>query len=105
MQPYHSSATVQFADDVTQSEADKSEQNVMIVINRLTESFQLTRTFCEQHELIINTAKTQFIIFKSPSRQLANDLVITLDDCSITPSESVKLLGVTLDRHFTFGAL
>ena len=45
-----SSPTVQFADDVTQSEAD---QDVNQVLHRLTESYAETKSFCEQKELII----------------------------------------------------
>ena len=93
------SNTLQFADDVTHSEADVCP---LKVISKLTESFELTKTFCDNHELAINTAKTQFILFKSPSKKLNSDLSITLDGCSIIPSEHVKLLGVTLDHHFTF---
>jgi retron-type reverse transcriptase len=92
--------TVQFADDITNSVADADDH---LVVRKLTESFQFTKSFCEQKELIINTEKTQFIIFKSPTRRLSKDLEIVLDNCSITPAESVKLLGVVLDRHLTFG--
>ena len=95
------SSTIQFADDVTNSEADKSEQ---LVANRLVESFQQTKAFCDSHELIINTSKTQFILFKHPRRKLPLDYSIVLDGLTITPSDSVKLLGVTLDHHLTFGA-
>ena len=95
------SPTIQFADDVTNSEADKSEQ---IVAYRLAESFQQTKTFCENHELMINTAKTQFVVFKQPSRKLSPDYAITLDGLTIMPSGTVKLLGVTLDQHLTFGS-
>ena len=79
---------MQFADDVTNSVSGNREEEV---IARLTESFLQTKTFCEDHDLIINTAKTQFIVFKSPSRKLQSDLSITLDGCTISSSDSVKL--------------
>lgn len=94
------SPTIQFADDVTQSESDRDE---LQVINRLTVSFLKTKDFCEQRELIINSAKTQFIIFKAPRRKISLELEIVLDGITIKPALHVKLLGVTLDRHFTFG--
>jgi Reverse transcriptase (RNA-dependent DNA polymerase) len=93
------SSTMQFADDVTNSESDVSE---LTVIKKLEDSFQHTKTFCEERELIINAAKTQFILFKAPSKKLHADLEIVIDQCSIKPLDHVKLLGVTLDHHFTF---
>ena len=74
------------------------------VVSRLTENFNKTKAFCHEHDLIINSAKTQFIIFKAPSKKLPADLGIELDGNTIIPSATVKLLGVTLDQHFTFGA-
>jgi len=94
------SQTVQFADDVTQSEADK---DVNLVLNRLTESLSKTKAYCDRRELIINASKTQLIVFKSPRRKLPEDLKITIDGVSIEPVPHVKLLGVHLDQHFTYG--
>jgi hypothetical protein len=91
--------TIQFADDVTDSEADSNET---IVIERLTESFNKTKNFCESRELVINANKTQFIVFKQPSKKFKTDFTITLDGNVISAADHVKLLGVTLDKHFTF---
>lgn len=94
-----SSPSIQFADDLTQSEADRDAQQVL---HRLTESFKEIKSFCEQRELVINTNKTQLILFKTPQKHLPDDLRIVLDGIPIEPSACVKLLGVTLDRHLTF---
>ena len=83
------SRTFQFADDVTQSESDRDERQV---INRLTDSFLRTKEYCEQRELIINSAKTQFIIFKAPRRRIEQELEIILDSIAIKPALHVKLL-------------
>ena len=95
------SATVQFADDVTHSEANHGQCPTAMTQN-LAESFAHTKNFCVTHELKINAAKTQFIVFKSPNKKLPEDFHITLDGCEIRPSNNVKLLGVTLDQHLTF---
>ena len=95
------SETFQFADDITHSESNKSE---IAVTYKLEDAFRATKDFCVEHDLVINTNKTQFIIFKSPNRRLVEGLEILLDDCLIKPSDHVKLLGVTLDQHLTFGA-
>ena len=90
----------QYADDITHSEADHIEENV---IERLTNTFQSTKDFCDAKELTINMNKTQFIIFKSPNRRISDELTLTLDGCTIKPADDVKLIGVQLDKHLTFG--
>ena len=98
--PATSSAdTWQFADDVTQSEVDKDTDTV---VNKLTETFQKTKQFCQSKQLEINAAKTQFIIFKSASKKIPDNVELQLDSCIIKAQPQVKLLGVTLDRHLTF---
>ena len=57
----------------------------------------------DSHDLKINPAKTQLIVFKKPSKPIADDFHLTLDNCVIKPEKTVKLLGVTLDQHLTFG--
>jgi len=91
---------MQFIDDITDSITNTCE---LAVVHGLTDTFQQTKAFCEKRELIINSKKTQFIIFKAPSRKLQDKLQIILDGHTILPSEHVKLLGVALDRLFTFG--
>ena len=93
------SNTWQFADDVTQSEAD---DNIDSVLNKLSISFQVTKKFCLDRQLAINDSKTQFIIFKSPAKKIPDTVQLQLDSCTITAQMHVKLLGVTLDRHLTF---
>jgi hypothetical protein len=94
------SQTIQFADDITHSDADFDSS---ILVDKLKKSFLETKQFCEAHDLTINAAKTQFIIFKSRSKKLPSDIQIDLDGCIIKPVNTVKLLGVTLDNHLTFG--
>jgi len=88
----------QFADDLTNSAADK---NPLVVKRKLTESCDAIKTFCDEHELIINVAKMQLILFKSPSCRLSEDFTLTLDSHTVTAETSVKLLGLTLDHHLT----
>jgi len=42
-------------------------------------------------------------LFKKPGKLLPDDFRLTLDNCNIKPQKTVKLLGVTLDQHLTFG--
>lgn len=92
--------TVQFADDITNSAADK---DLDVVAQKLTTSFEQVRDFCRDHKLTINTEKTQLMIMKSASRKLPTDFQLSLDGTIIKPVSSVKILGVTIDQHLTLG--
>jgi hypothetical protein len=93
--------TKQFTDDVTDSVADTDP---LVIAQKLTDGFSETKKFCEEHELKINAAKTQLIMFKAPSKQIPDNFELTLEGCSIKPDATVRLLGVTLDSHLTFAA-
>ena len=92
------SSTWQFADDVTHSVSSNSAETIK---KELADVYLATKNFCSSKHLQINLAKTQFIIFKSPSRKLEVDFSLVLDGQSFTALNYVKLLGVTLDRHLT----
>lgn len=93
------SLTFQFADDVTHSEADRSPE---VVASKLSISYSKTKAFCDARDLSINAAKSQVIIFKQANKRLPDNFQISLGDCNLQPSNTVKLLGVTLDKHLTF---
>ena len=65
--------------------------------------YSRVKSFCNDRNLTINLDKTQLIIFKPIRRELPVDFGIPFDNVTITPSTIVKLLGVTLDHHFTMG--
>jgi hypothetical protein len=94
-----SSDSVQFADDVTLAEKDN---DLEVITEKLTVSFNEVKAFCEERELTINPAKTQFIVFKAPGKRIPDEFSITLDNTEIKPESTVKLLGCTLDKHLTF---
>ena len=93
------STTMQFADDTTISEPGRNLQDIN---DKLTQSFNNIKQYCDERELIVNAQKTQFIIFKVPRKKIPSEFEITIDGCPIKPASSVKLLGVTLDQHLTF---
>src|SRR6184192_4018031 len=90
------SSTLQFADDTSLSEANKSLE---IITEKLTNSYLGTKAYCDSRGLMLNPSKTQFIIFKSAGKRIPEGLTITLDNHTLKPEMSVKLLGVTLDQH------
>ena len=91
--------TTQFADDITHSDSDFSFE---LLTEKLQKAFYTTKKFCDKQKLEINTKKTQFIIFKPPRKKLPENFKIQLEDNSIMVENSVKLLGVQLDKHLTF---
>jgi ribonuclease P/MRP protein subunit RPP40 len=95
-----SADTLQFADDVTNSVADT---DAAVIARKLTDSFYEVKSFCDEHHLKINAAKTQLVVFKTPSKRLPDSFEIVIDGCTIKPDQSVKLLGVMLDQHLTMG--
>lgn len=93
------SEVIQFADDITASEADK---DINIVTKKLTTTYANIKSFCNGHGLKVNADKTQLIIFKTASKKLPSGTELLLDEHSIKPVSTVKLLGFNLDQHFTW---
>jgi len=87
------------ADDITHSDHG---QEVSEVRDKLTTSFNKTKQFCEEHDLVINADKTQLIFMHAPGKRLGENTTITLDGCVIQGVKSVKLLGMTIDSGLTF---
>jgi len=91
---------LQFANGTTVVEKDPS---LPVVAEKLKAAFDHVKHFCDSHELKINLEKTQLILFKKPGKLIPDDFHLTLDNCTGTPQKTVKLLGVTLDQHLTYG--
>ena len=91
----------QFADDLTNS---VSASNTEDLESKLVDVYSKVKTFCSDRQLQINLAKTQLIIFKPIKRKLPENFGIKLDNVWINPSNTVNLLGITLDHHFTMAA-
>ena len=95
------STTIQFADDTTIGlfEPGRTLQDIN---DKLTQSFDNIKQYCDERGLIVNAQKTQFIIFKVPRSRFPSEFEMNIDGCAIEPTSSVKLLGNTLDQHLTF---
>jgi len=55
----------------------------------------------KEHHLQLNLAKTELLILPA-NPSLQHDFIIQLDSFSITPSRSVRILGVIFDDQLTF---
>ena len=82
-----------FADDTTPYEMDKS---VEALIEKLTDDVTVLNMWFENNYMKSNDDKCKLIITKenAPSVRIGNDI--------ITCSNSVKLLGVTIDKKLNF---
>src|SRR5437867_11008425 len=71
------SESIEFADDVTVSEQDRS---IEVVKERLVNSFKDLKQFCQNRDLVINGSKIQFIVMKAPDKKLlVEDSMLILD--------------------------
>ena len=78
-------------------------QHCQLFAENLTDSFYAVKEFCDSHDLKINADKTQLIVFRKPGKSILDDFQLILYNCTIKPQRTVKLVGVTLDQHLTFG--
>jgi len=83
-----------FADDITNSNA---QENPQILEQQLLHGFNQTKTFCDEHQLVINASKSQLIVFQAQGKRLPADFALEVEGCKITQTQSVKQLRVTLD--------
>ena len=73
--------TFQFADDITNSDSQKNSQ---ILEQQLLRSFNQTKTFCDEHQLVINASKSQLIVFQAQGKRLPADFALEIEGCKIT---------------------
>ena len=85
-----------FADDNTLSAFDKSLSNL---VSKLELDAEIAITWFNNNSMIANPTKFQFMIIGDRSNSIIEILV---DNQTIQNSNTVKLLGVTIDSHLTF---
>ena len=97
--PKHCKAR-QYADDVSLYRAGKNVQNLC---KDLTEDIIKVKEFLATRGLMLNSSKTQLVVFRPKSKPLDPDVNVQIEDVTITPSAHVKYLGIVLDEHLSFG--
>ena len=91
-----------FADDTSVSYAAKSMDELQSVIN--SELVNL-RKWLNPNKLSLNIAKTEFMIIGSRQRILSamdDRITIEINDCEVEKVDSVKSLGVYIDKHLNW---
>lgn len=90
---------VLYADDTTIIAAEDSLTALTLHLNN---TFLDISKWCYENQLIINPAKTKFMIFRSAQRPLPFHQPLTLGPHSIPTCDTVIFLGVHLDCHLKF---
>ena len=89
---------VMYADDTQFLDAD-SPSNILDLKTRIELSLSVALKWFTQNRLKINPAKTEMIVLQSRRQKVVEDLSISFGTDKISPSHSVKVLGVTIDAH------
>ena len=84
-----------FADDINLFHTNKSVKNLNKLANH--EMKQLNN-WLSANKTSLNVEKTELVFFKSPRKVLSNEIKIKLTGKRLYPSNSVKYLGVRIDK-------
>ena len=85
----------QFADDFALYFSSSSRQ---LIQNNLQSSFKSLIDWCDHLTIKINHNKTQYIIFKNPSKK-ESELNLKIKGVPIGKTDSLQFLGITLTPH------
>ena len=85
----------QFADDFAFYYRSRSTQ---LIQNNLQSSLNSLIDWCDHLKIKINPNKTQYMIFKNPSKK-ESELNLKIKGAPIGETESLKFLGITLTPH------
>ena len=100
--PQHVSGgkVIMYADDTQFLDADYP-LNIQALKSRVENSLSVALKWFVQNRLKINPAKTEMVTLRSRRLHVENFSVYFGDD-KISPSDSVRVLGVTIDSHLTW---
>ena len=93
------SEVTHFADDTNLIQFGKTLNTLNVTLNSDLDSLS---TWLNANKIALNVAKTEYIIFKSRFK-VPGDLNLFLNGHRLSPSLSLKYLGVLLDEHLNWG--
>jgi len=93
------SETYHFADDTHLLNFSKTVWNLC---GRVNSDLRVLVSWLNANKISLNTNKTEFVIFRSPWRRMDCIPRIKLFGQKLSPSKSVKYLGVHLDEHLNW---
>jgi len=89
----------QFADDIA---FYASSVNLSDVTSRLTTDINTIERYLDSIGLLLNPAKTRFLLLCKRTTTLPADLAIRCNDTVIPVTDSARYLGLIIDRHLSF---
>ena len=94
---------IQFADDVQFMYSDKIE-NLDLLVNKTEQTMMKINEYFSRNGLKINSSKTQFLFVGSRSYilRIPEEIRIRVGSAFVKPSDTVKNLGLTMDRFLSF---
>ena len=92
---------VMYADDVQILDAD-TPSNVSAIKNRIESDLSVLVQWFTQNRLKINPSKTEMTILKSSRQKTNTSFSVHFGGDVVSPSPSVKVLGITIDSHLTW---
>ena len=84
-----------FADDTNLFHTNKSVKNLNKLVNH---DMKQLNNWLSANKISLNVEKTELVIFKSPRKVLSDEIKIKLTGKRLYPSNSVKYLGVRIDK-------
>ena len=84
-----------FADDTNLFHASMSVKNLNKLVNCVMKDLS---KWLSANKISLNVEKTELVIFKSPRKVLLDGIKIKLSGKRLYPSNSVKYLGIKLDK-------
>ena len=88
-----------FADDTNLLYISKNLNEIQKKINK---DLKFLCTWLRANKISLNASKTELIIFRDPKKKMTQDLKIKINGKKLTPSISVKYLGIYIDHHLNW---
>jgi hypothetical protein len=79
-------------------------KSVSTLCGRVNADLRVLVAWLNANKISLNASKTEFVIFRSPWKQFDYIPRLKLSGKTLTPSKSVKYLGVHLDEHLNWKA-
>ena len=93
------STTFHFADDTYLKFSSSCENNLR---KKMNEDLSLLFEWLCANHLSLNVAKTEFIIFKPPRKNLKSRVTLRLNGTTLFESKKIKYLGLIEDDRLTW---
>ncbi|XP_077497883.1 uncharacterized protein LOC144108545 [Amblyomma americanum] len=81
-----------------------SQKSLTALQDTLNTDLNNVYSWCTDNKLQINPLKTTFVLFHNPQTSISSPITVSLNTYVIPTSDTVKFLGITLDKHLKFNS-